>query len=433
MGILFPLLSVLLGLVLGLAQPVLAVQGIPAMAPVYPDYLQRSATITTYEQLAREKPSFLGLRLLAGEYLKRFRERMDVEDLRRAETAARRSLSLQDQGNQASRLLLASALLSQHRFREALGEVELAGSSLKTGSLMASIQMELGNYEAAQQLLQDPPRDPSPLGQPGYQAVRAHYLELTGHLDQAQALIEQAMHSLDRFYTVPAETRAWFHGRAGDLAFAQGQAAQAERRYQEALQLYPQAMGSLIGLSKLYAGQQRWREALRVAEQANQGSPLVETLGIQADAQRALGDEKAALATEALIEVVGHLSTVQGIYDRALASYYSDHGIHLEKAVEIAHQELTNRPDILAYDTYAWALAMGGDWAEAERVMQQARRYGTQDARLLFHAGMIAWHLGHQSEAQRALQQALRLNPYFHPQQAALARQTLRSLPRFLS
>ncbi|MEO8891822.1 MAG: hypothetical protein ABI417_09850, partial [Coleofasciculaceae cyanobacterium] len=54
---------------------------IKSPAPVFPDYLQRSQIISTYEQEVHKSPdSFLLLRLLAAEYLKRFREVGDVED-----------------------------------------------------------------------------------------------------------------------------------------------------------------------------------------------------------------------------------------------------------------------------------------------------------------------------------------------------------------
>jgi hypothetical protein len=90
-------------------------------APVFPDYLQRSQIVSAYEKEVHQSPnSFLLLRLLAAEYLKRFREVGDVEDLLRAEQAARRSLAIQPRHNVGASMLLASALLSQHQFWEAL-------------------------------------------------------------------------------------------------------------------------------------------------------------------------------------------------------------------------------------------------------------------------------------------------------------------------
>ena len=57
---------------------------------------------------------------LAALYLQRGRETGDFEDYRRAEALARRSLELRVAHNARTYVVLASALLAQHRFTEAL-------------------------------------------------------------------------------------------------------------------------------------------------------------------------------------------------------------------------------------------------------------------------------------------------------------------------
>jgi tetratricopeptide (TPR) repeat protein len=236
------------------------------------------------------------------------------------------------------------------------------------------------------------------------------------------------MQQMDAFYTNPAETRAWFHVRAGDLAFAAGDFTLAEQRYREALDLFPMDIPAFTGLARLYAAGHRWQEALEAANQGVELVPLVETLGYKADAQRGLGDLEGAAATEELIGVVAQLSKVKGIYDRALAVYYIEHGIHLPEALEIARREVAVRDDIYAEDTLAWAAAANGRWQEAQQAAQRATRYGTEDALLQFHAGMIALHCGNREEAIERLTQAVTLNPQFHHKYADQARQVLADL-----
>jgi len=394
-------------------------------AAVFPDYEQRNLIIHNYEVQVQQAPdASIQLRLLAAQYLRRFREQADVEDLLRAEHAARRSQAIQPSGEAS--LLLASTLLSQHRFQEALQLVtETPRSTVEAVALRASIQMELGDYEAAHQLIQSLPTDAE---HSGHSAIAARYLELTNHLSSARQLLDATVQQMDSFYTNPAEMRAWFHVRSGDLAFAAGDLAKSERRYQEAIALFPQDIAARTGLARLYAAQQRWQAVLTVANEGIDRVPLVETLGYKADAQRALGDPQGAAETEALIEVVARLSKVQGIYDRALAVYYTEHGIHLPDALDIAQREVAVRDDIYAEDTLAWAAAANGDWQTAQRATQQATRYGTEDALLHFHRGMIALHCGDRADAQEQLQLALRLNPTFHHKYAAEARQTLTQL-----
>ncbi|MEH2419993.1 MAG: tetratricopeptide repeat protein [Nostoc sp.] len=392
---------------------------------VFPDYLQRSHIISVYEEKVAQSPnSSIFLRLLADQYLRRFREMADVEDVLRAEQAARRSLALQPRHNQVSSMLLASALLSQHQFRSALDVLNNTQNPSVDNpnivSLRASIQMELGDYEAAHQLLQNLTEEESNSGQ---NAVVARYLELTGNLASARQLLNQAMQEMDSFYTMSAETRAWFHMRTGDLAFAAGDFALSEQRYQEALDLFPRHIAAFTGLARLYAAQHRWQDALNAANQGIELMPQVETLGYKADAQLALGDQKGATETEDLIGVVAYLSKVKGIYDRALAVYYTEHGIHLTEALEIARSEVAIRDDVYAEDTLAWAAAANGQWQEAQRAAQRATRLGTEDALLQFHAGMIALHLNNREEAIKRLTQAVSLNPQFHHKYADQARQ----------
>lgn len=393
---------------------------------VFPDYLQRSHIISVYEEKVAQSPnSSIFLRLLADQYLRRFREMADIDDVLRAEQAARRSLALQPRHNQVSSMLLASALLSQHQFRSALEA--LNNSSVDNPnivSLKASIQMELGDYEAADQLLQNLPEKESN----GQNAVVARYLELTGNLASARQLLDEAMQEMDSFYTMSAETRAWFHVRTGDLAFAAGDLALSEQRYREALDLFPRHIAAFTGLARLLAAQHRWQDALNAANQGIELMPQVETLGYKADAQLALLDQKGATETEDLIGVVAYLSKVKGIYDRALAVYYTEHGIHLPEALEIARSEVAVRDDVYAEDTLAWAAAANGQWQEAQRAAQRATRLGTEDALLQFHAGMIALHLGNRESAIKRLTQAVSLNPQFHHKYADQARQAILDL-----
>ncbi|MEH2046155.1 tetratricopeptide repeat protein [Nostoc sp.] len=394
---------------------------------VFPDYLQRSHIISVYEEKVAQSPdSSIFLRLLADQYLRRFREIGDIDDVLRAEQAARRSLAIQPRHNEISSMLLASALLSQHQFRSALNV--LNNSSVDNPnivSLRASIQMELGDYEATHQLLQNLAEEKS---NSGHNAVLARYLELTGNLASARQLLDEAMQEMDSFYTTSAETRAWFHVRTGDLAFAAGDFALSEQRYREAFDLFPRHIAAFTGLARLYAAQHRWQDVLNIANQGIELMPLVETLGYKADAQLALGDEKSATETEDLIGVVAYLSKVKGIYDRALAVYYTEHGIHLPEALQIARSEVAVRDDVYAEDTLAWAAAANGQWQEAQGAAQRATRFGTEDALLQFHAGMIAFHLGKREEAINRLTQAVSLNPQFHHKYADEARQVLANL-----
>src|SRR5689334_10658802 len=75
-------------------------------------------------RVRRDPEGAIGYALLAGAYLQRGRETGDVADAVKAEQAARRSLKIRERGNAQALSLLASSLLTQHRFREALAAAE---------------------------------------------------------------------------------------------------------------------------------------------------------------------------------------------------------------------------------------------------------------------------------------------------------------------
>ena len=61
--------------------------------------------------------------------------------------------------------------------------------------------------------------------------------------------------------------------------------------------------------------------------------------------------------------------------------------------------------------------------------MTTALGFGTRDAKLLYHAGMIKAALGDKGRARELLTEALKLDPSFDPLAASLARSTLADLP----
>ncbi|MEO7520339.1 MAG: hypothetical protein ABIW79_00855, partial [Gemmatimonas sp.] len=98
-----------------------------------------------------------------------------------------------------------------------------------------------------------------------------------------------------------------------------------------------------------------------------------------------------------------------------------------------AQSELVNRRDIYGYDLLAWSLFKSGRAAEAKDAMQHALAQGTQDAMLLYHAGMIEQATGHLENARGFLRRALAIAPTFDGFAAPKARAALDAMPRSLA
>ncbi|HEV2741304.1 MAG TPA: tetratricopeptide repeat protein [Candidatus Elarobacter sp.] len=388
-------------------------------APLRDDATIRAKTIAFEESRAPQDPEDqITPRMLSEQYLQRYRERGDVGDVLRAEAAARRSLRNQPRGNAAALGALASAQLTLHRFRDALATVRTARANAPDDPSLAmseaSLEMELGDYTAAGALIARYGNG----GTDATEAVASRYAELTGDLPRARTLLGRAARRVDAIYGIPNERRAWFHVRLGELAFAAGDADGALLEEKTALDRFPDDVQALTDSARFTAALGRWADARGFADRAVQRTPSPENLGLLADAQERLGDRTAAGATRDEIVAVERIGNAQHLVDRLLALEYADHGTRLDDAYAIARGELGLRDDVFAEDTLAWTAARAGHWGEARAAARRATALNTADARIWYHAGVIAEHDGDAHAALADYRHALGLNPRF---QAGLA------------
>jgi len=254
--------------------------------------------------------------------------------------------------------------------------------------------------------------------------------ELTGRLPEARDGLRRAAALYEGYaVTASAQSRAWYHYRLGELAFEAGDNSEAIADERDALALFPRFNLADTALARFELANGDPQEALSAAAAGAEIAPLPETLGYEADAQRALGNQASADLTQETIGAIERIGNAYRVNDRLIAVYYSEHRLRASDALRIARRDAANRGDeIYAQDTLAWAAAMAGRWNEARAAMAKALRYDTQDPRLQFHAGMIALHFGDRAAAKRRLSRALALNATFHPLYADEARKTLARL-----
>jgi len=410
---------------------VAAAAALPTMAPVVADYQNRDKLVAFWEKAENEHHpgDMISPDNLAGQYLQRYRERMDIDDVLRAERAAKQSLVAQSVGNMPGELELASIDLTLHRFHDAIAITKHIESYDRGDDAMypreASLDMEVGDYATAEHRLYAVPEKDR---DDGWRVVESRYLELTGHLAEARALLATASAYQNANFDSPAQGRAWYFFRQGEMAFEAGDNDTALGDEREAVTVFPNYADALRTLARIECARHDWQQCLVDAEASSNIVPYPETLGYKADAQRALGNPAEADQTNDLIHTVSRLGDQQHITDRLLAIYYADHHIYPRDAYAIAKNELDSRDDIFTEDTLAWAAAMDDRWDEARAHISKALRYGTQNSLIEYHAGVIAAHFKDRSAEKAHLERALALNPTFHPTFAGDARAKLGAL-----
>jgi tetratricopeptide (TPR) repeat protein len=410
---------------------VAAAAALPTMAPVVADYQNRDRLVAFWEKAENEhhRGDMISPDHLAEQYLQRYRERMDIDDVLRAERAAKQSLIAQPRENMPGELELASIDLTLHRFHDAIAITNHVESYDRGDPAMysrdASLAMEVGDYARAERRLSAVPEKAR---DDGWRVIESRYLELTGHLAEARSLLATASAYQNASFDAPAQQRAWYFFRQGEMAFEAGENDAALGYEREAVTIFPNYADALRTLARIECARHDWQQCLTDAVASSNIVPYPETLGYKADAQRALGDTAGAAQTNDLIHTVGAIGDQQHITDRLLAIYYADHGLYPHEAYAIAKNELKSRDDIFTDDTLAWAAAMDGRWDEARLRIARAAKYGIQNSLIDYHAGVIAAHFGDRAAAKADFERALALNPAFHPVFANDARTRLAAL-----
>jgi tetratricopeptide (TPR) repeat protein len=404
----------------------------PTPAPANADYLLRDRTIAFWEGMVRKHLSddMLSPRQLAMQYLQRYRERGDIDDVLRARSMAELSLREQPRGNIGADVALASVELTLHQFKAALAETKhlerIDPTEIQMRIREASLDLELGDYASAQRIIAHlTPRKSFDIAR---DTLVARYDELTGHLAEAREIFERTTAEQNSILDTPAQQRAWFFFRSGEMAFEAGDNDAALDDEDQALAIFPNYADANRLKARFACALKRWTECRDAAAASANVVPYPETLGYEEDAERALGAAADADRIADLIQTIEKIGNAQHISDRLLAIYYAEHRIHAADAFAIARRELRARDDIFTEDTLAWAAVADGRWNDARAAAGKALRFDTENSLLQYHAGIIALHFGDRDDAKRRFQKALSLNPSFHPFYADDARAQLARL-----
>jgi tetratricopeptide (TPR) repeat protein len=388
----------------------------------------RDLDIAFYSARAERDPRGAADRAQLGRlYLERARERGDPADLVRAEQSASSSLSLRNDRNGAAFAVLASSLLGQHRFGEALETAErlvrLDSTSVGARAMLGEIQLELGRYGDARRtfgMLAMRRTDPSVA--PRY----ARWEELNGRPEVARRLLREAREVARRLHAMPTEQLAWFQLRLGDLAMRQGHLDEASREFEAGLALIPDDYRLLGAMARLRLVQGRARRTIEYGERAIARTLDPATLGVLHDAYDALGDRGRADQYARAMELA--VLNQPGPLHRAWSMFLLDQGRKVDTVLSRAREEILTRQDVYGWDLLAWALHRSGRDVEARDASMRALALGTRDAVLHYRAGMISLALSDTADARRHLRHALAINPYWHPTQPAAVQALLDSL-----
>ncbi|MFF3214420.1 tetratricopeptide repeat protein [Streptomyces sp. NPDC002886] len=341
-----------------------------------------------------------------------------------AEKALRRSLALEPAENLHAEIGMGALCAARHQFRDALTwarkAVATSPATPASYGVLADAHTQLGQYKEAEEAVQkmaDLRPDSSSLARASYT------FELRGDTGQAKTLMERSL----RAAGTPGE-RAFAHTHLSSLALDSGDPATALRQAEAGLAIAPRDAGLLEARAKARVATGDRERAVAGYTAAIATAPLPQYLLGLGELQQALGHQDQAEAQYAVLRAQETLRRATGTPADVDAIYFeADHG-DPRQAVTMAEEAVRERPFIAVHDAYAWALHRAGRDDEALDHADEALVLGTRSALFRFHRGAIHQALGDVTAARRDLQQALALDPSFHPLHAPAAREALRRI-----
>jgi tetratricopeptide (TPR) repeat protein len=401
----------------------------PAVANTGASLDDINRTITALEQQIIAVPTSSSLDLLARIQLSRGRITGDADSYAKAQIAVERSLRIAPR-NVEGRSLDTEIRYTNHDFMGArLRSAAIVKDTPKEIGALAvrgDAERELGDYAAARATLRELQKVAPASASVIVRQARMEFL--SGNPAKASLLAERAEAVAQKSGLLGA-TLSFYASFRGQLAFDQGAYKTAAIHFKRALVISESDRVATLGLGRALAATGKTNDAINLVRELTDRFPDPVALGVLGDLLAKTGDAKGAKDAYALVEAVADLATAnKQIYNRELALFYASHDRKLDESLRLATTEIANRKDIYGYDALAWAQYKTGHLAEAQIAITSALRMGTPDARLHFHAGMIASARHDMSAARSHLKTALAISPRFDVFGADAARAELKKI-----
>jgi tetratricopeptide (TPR) repeat protein len=250
----------------------------------------------------------------------------------------------------------------------------------------------------------------------------AHLRWIKGDLSGAIALIRMATQAAS---PRDPESAAWAYTRLANYELQAGRRAEALRASDVALSYHPEYAAALLVRGRTLLADGKSAAAVDLLRRAALVSPLPEHEWALADALRATSNLEEARTVEDRLARGGATTD-----PRTFALYLATRRERADEALALAEKEMVNRQDVFTLDALAWSFAAAGRMAEADAAMIRALAEGTKDARLFYHAGVIALARGESARARRWLDKAAAAAQMLLPSERDDMTQQLASLKR---
>lgn len=305
-----------------------------------------------------------------------------------------------------ARRMMGAVQLAQHRFLEALDAGRRA-QALRPDDpwnygVIGDAAIELGRYDEAFAAF-DRMAALKPTSA-AYARV-AYAREIQGDLAGAVKAMRMAIEA-----TSPQDPEgiAWAWAQMGALEIQRGDIDAAATAFDRAAFAFPGHPYALAGQARVFSVRGQLDRALDGYRALLENAPTPEHAAHVGDLLHRRGDAAGALAAWAEAERLER----DGWKDEApqpaaLSRLLAERNLQPVEALRLARDAARGRDDIVTNDALAWALYRNGAFDEAWEASARARRTGTHDRRILYHAAAIAAARGDRAQAGALATRAL--------------------------
>jgi hypothetical protein len=291
---------------------------------------------------------------VAGEYNSYFKKTGDIKYLKKAEKALIKAVEIANIGKAGYRRALARNYISQHRFKEALVLAEeankIGGGRKETRSLLFDIHMELGNYEYAEKYL-DSIKNMSDFG---YLIRVAKWNDYKGNLDTTIKFMEKAMAKAESSNN--RTLKLWSYSNIADYYGHAGRIEDSYRHYLKTLELDSQNAYAKKGLAWIvFSHEKNGKEALRILDNITANYNAPDYYLFKAEIAEFMNNETAIASNmdKYYTMVLANADSYGAMYNAYNVEFYLNHTKQYEKALNLALNEVMNRPTAEAYGLLA--------------------------------------------------------------------------------
>lgn len=335
---------------------------------------------------APSQTSFISL--LASNYSKLFENTGNINDLKKVEELVLKVNHQYNYTEVGPIRSLARNYISQHRFKEAL---VLANKALKIGEgmketqkLLFDVNMELGNYTAANRNL----KVIADKNDFDYLIRVSKWNDHLGDINTAITFMEKAKDLAvlnDNKYL-----KIWSYSNLGDMNGHAGNIQKSYDYYLKTLELEPNNSYALKGIAWIaFSHEKNTKEANRIIDAISKTHNTPDFYLLKAEI--AEYENNQAVKNENLTAYFKMLtnSNYGAMYNKYNSLIYADDKNTAQKALEIAKIEIEHRPTPDSYDLLAWSYFKLGESKKALEIAEKFVAGKSFEPELNYHLATI--------------------------------------------